>query len=191
MKGKMLALIASLFFLVSCSSNETKFVQSEGEVTKAQDSINQTLQNQAVQKDTSKTIFIDNDEFVFKIIENELSLDFFRGNFNLIKREVIPNKHNPSLSDTVLVYTNGIDTANFYISQSNIILQEVLINSQEITLDNDIKIGVSKAIFKSKFDLIDVPDSLVIKDFENSSYFLFTFKDSQLDKIAYKARYLD
>lgn len=150
-------------------------------------------ENQATNKQdtTQATRVVIDDEFVFGVVDNDLSFPYFKSHFNLVEKQVIKNQHNSAVSDTIMIFSNGKDMANFYVSSSNIILQEAAINSQEIVLNNNIKVDASDKVLKSRFNLEDVPDSLIVKDFENSSYFLFTSRKGKIEKIVYKATYID
>ncbi len=180
----LFAVLLSIFSS-SCKSEPSK---DRNEPEKKVITENQASNNQDT---TQVTKFVDDDEFVFGVIDNDLPISYFKSQFNLIEKQVIQNQHNPALSDTVMIFSNGKDTANFYVSPSNTILQEAVINSQEIVLNDSIKVGTDDEVLKRRFNLKSIPDSLVVKDFENSSYFLFTFQKSKIDRIVYKARYYD
>lgn len=170
---------------ISCKSEPSR----DGKELESKDIAENRISNN--QDTTQATKFVDDDEFVFGVIDNDLPIAYFKSHFNLIEKQIIQNQHNTTLSDTVMIFSNGKDTANFYVSPSNTILQEVTINSQEIILNDSIKVGADNEVLKRKFNLEAVSDSLIVKDFENSSYFLFTFQKGKIDRIVYKARYFD
>ena len=187
MGRQKIVLFAVLLSILSslCKSKPSKEISESEKKDVAE---RQTSNNQ----DTIQaTRFIDDDEFIFGVIDNDLSFSYFKKQFNLIEKQVIQNQHNFTVSDTVMIFSNGKDTANFYVSPSNTILQAVAVNSQEIVLNDSIKVGVDDEVVKRRFNLEVMPDSLVVKDFENSSYFLFTFQQGKVDRIIYKARYFD
>ena len=142
------------------------------------------------QRETQTKQLID-DGFVFEVIDKDLPISYFKSQFELVEEQVLKNRHDTSVSDTVMIFSNGPDTANFYVSPSKAILQEVVVNSQQITLNDSIKVGAYDQVIKRKFNLEALPDSLIVKDFENSSHFLFTFQQGRIDRIVYKAKYLD
>lgn len=176
----IIKIVLLLTFSISCKSGELSKNRSEAEkqVSNNQDSIQATK------------VVID-DEFLFKVVDNDLSFSYFKSHFDLIEKQVVQNRHNSAVSDTIMIFSNGKDRANFYVSSSNIILQKAAINSQEIVLNDNIKVGASDNVLKRRFNLEDVPDSLIVKDFENSSYFLFASQRGKINNIVYKATYID
>ena len=181
---KFIIISTGVILFFSCGSigvnDSTKVIKSLA--TQAQSAQKQVL---------SKTVLVDNQGFILRSTKKALSIDFFRQNYRLINKQVIENKHDASFSDTIFSYSNSIDTANFYVSRTNTILQDAQINSQKVVLDNDIKIGGSGNVFKNQFKLKEVPDSLIIKDFEDTNFFLFVFRQNILRKIIYKSTYID
>jgi hypothetical protein len=142
-------------------------------------------------QDSSKKIYVDNDEFVFRLLDKELTIDFFRKNYRLIGKKTGTNKYNNLSKDSILLFSNNQDSARFDKSKTNVILEKMSLRSKKVILDNNIRIGVSDSVFKHKFNLITVPPILVIKDFENTSFFCFYFKGHYLSKIVYTSTYID
>jgi hypothetical protein len=191
MRSSMFFNFLCLVSFGSCDFNSNTGNDGRNENFESRTIVNKSPHEDVFYLDTLKKLIIDNDEFVYKILDNELTLDLVRVNFTSFKQKVIKNKYSSTKCDTIIVYNNGLDTIDFYISEANTILREAIINSQLIILDSNIRVGVSKELFMRKFELSTIPDLLVVKDFENTSYFVFTFKDDLLIKIFFEVRYLD
>ncbi len=145
-------------------------------------------------KDSVPTkIFINNDDFIFGILNNDLTYLYLEGTSTSKTETTVPNLHNKSVNDTIVTFFNRNDIFRFHKSPSNTILMEAEINSDHYELENgQIKIGGPFNYFKDKLNIDTPVDTLIVKDFENSSYFMFMFDEFQmLNKIVYRSRYLD
>lgn len=180
-------------FSISCKFNSNNKADKLHETSKTTIEIqNKSNTDNEINNEMAQTAkVISDDEFISKVIKNDLPFSYFRDRYDLAEKQVIQNRHDPSAKDTVFVYSNDKNMVNFYVSPSNTILQEALITSPEIILDNDIRIGVKDEIFKRKFNIEDTSDVLVVENIEGHLSFTFTFEKGELKKIVYKSRYLD
>jgi hypothetical protein len=174
--------------------NSTNGSQNTKKETQTEDSINyQTQQGQSLQKDTLETEVIYDDEFIMRVIENDLTFSNLKKIYQPkeIHEKLLQNKHNLNKKDTLLIFIAGIDSIGFYKGWGNVLPQKMVITSEKLVIDKDIKVGVDKSLFRQKFKNKLLSDTLVVKDTEGGNTFTFFFKENNLFQIIYKAEYTD
>ncbi|PZX56799.1 hypothetical protein [Algoriphagus chordae] len=182
----------NLLIVFSCGTG-TGNVKGEKNFQEKSDD-NEVPMKEIFNQDSSQTKkFINDDDFVFSVLDNELSFSYVESKIDIKSELIVPNIHNKSLNDTIVSFTNEKDFFKFHKASGNAILLEAEIKSDQYKIDSGaIKIGVPYNIFKDKFNLETAIDTLIVKDFENSSYFMFLFDENQmLNTILFKTRYLD
>lgn len=169
--------------LISCQSSNNKIS------IKYDDSLNQQM-HQEVDVNKPDVKFITDDEFIASVI-GDLSSIFFSNEYNILQKQILKNKFNPNVNDTLFVFSNKKDTLNFYKTPSKIIIQNAIINSDKIILTENISIGVDVNVLKSKFDLLQIPDTLIIENIEGHLSIKLIVLEGKLTKITYTSNYLD
>lgn len=189
MKARNLILFINLFVFLSCNSKETNGSQSIKKETQTEDSIN----GQSLQKDTLETEVIYDDEFIMRVIENDLTFSNLKKIYQPkeIHEKLLQNKHNLNKKDTLLIFIAGTDSIGFYKGWGNVLPQKMVITSGKLIVDKDIKVGVDKSLFRQKFKNKLLSDTLVVQDTEGGNTFTFFFKENILTRILYKAEYTD
>jgi hypothetical protein len=90
-----------------------------------------------------------------------------------------------------MIFISGTDSIGFYKGWGNALPQKMIITSKKLIIDEDIKVGVDKSIFRNKFKKQPLSDTLVVSDIEGGNVFTFFFKENKLNKILYQAEYTD
>lgn len=175
--------------LVSILLNACKLEQQQGEDDSRTNENSTALISNEEDSPTKKVLI--NDDFIFEALENDLSITRFQSTFDLVDKEIVPNRHNTSLNDTILTFGNDMDSASFYASATSAILQRAVLASPDITLTDSIRVGENEALLGRRLGLKKVPDSLMVKDLENSSHFLFILENGVIERIVYRASYID
>lgn len=194
MKAINLILFVNMIIFLSCNSNKTNGAQNVKKEEQTKDSINYLIkQNESIQKDTVKSEIIYDDEFIMRVIENDLTFSNLKMIYqpNVINENLLQNKHDQNKKDTLLTFTLGKDYIEFYKGGGNVLPQKMVISSGKLILDKDIKIGVDKGLFSQKFKNKLLSDTLVLQDLEGGNNFTFFFEQSILTRILYKAEYID
>jgi hypothetical protein len=194
MKAINLVLFVNMIIFLSCNSNKTKGTQNVKKDEQIKDSINYLIQhNESIQKDSVKTEVIYDDEFIMRVIENDLTFLNLKKIYQPkeINEKLLQNKHDQNNKDTLLTFTLGRDYIEFYKGGGNIFPQKILVSSGKLILDKDVKIGVDKGLFSQKFKNKLLSDTLVVQDLEGGNNFTFFFEQNILTRIFYKAEYID
>ncbi|MES2241125.1 MAG: hypothetical protein V4497_12790 [Bacteroidota bacterium] len=110
--------------------------------------------------------------------------------FELTKSSRI-NTHNNSVTDTIYTYQNKASNFTFYKASDRYILCDFSISENNVALQNEIKIGISKSEILKKLKLnIQQTDTIKIGDLEQNSVVNLIFKNEKLSSIKYKG-YVD
>lgn len=139
---------------------------------------------------TSK-MFVSDDEFVFGALENELLYNHVKAGTIELARSIVPNKFVKSESDTIINLKSTNDYFTYYVSKSNTILMEASIKNSNFKLSRGLHVGVNASILSEAFRTEGRVDTLIVKDFENTSYFMFLIENEKLREIQYKSRFID
>ena len=183
--------LLTVLSLISCGSNSEHISEKESPIIKGE---NEPLMKEAFSQDsTVSKKFINYDDFVFGVIDNELTLSFLESTATSKVEATVPNLHNESVSDTVFKFKNDSNFFKFHKAPSNTILTEAEITSDQYKVGNgEIFVGVPYKVLQDRFNLNTTVDTLIVKDFENSNYFMFLFdKEQAVSKIIFRTRYLD
>lgn len=188
-------LFLTLFLIVIIfSSCEKKIIKNninekniEKKVLK-NESLKPKIQNNLSTKDT-----IIDDEFIFRLIENDFNLNKIKSIYEngIINEEITKNKYDNNKIDTLINVIWERDVITFHKAYGISLLQKANIVSENILLDSNIKIGVNKSIFNQKFKKNILTDSLFVSDIEKGNVFLFYFVNNKLNKISYQSGYID
>lgn len=169
--------------LMSCQSSNNKTS------IKYNDSLNQQI-HQEINVNKPEVKFITDDEFIANVI-GDLSSIFFSDEYNIFQKQILKNKFNPNVNDTLFVFSNKKDTLNFYKTPSKVIIQDAIINSDKIILTENISVGIDANVLKSKFDLLQIPDTLIVENIEGHLSIKFIVSEGKLTKIIYTSNYMD
>lgn len=193
MKYKKLITLCYIFILLSCSSKESNCSPVNQKEIKTSNNEDNIKESGFLIKDTLKKDVIYDDEFILRVIEN----DFKFSNLNMIyepkeiNERLFQNKHDKSKLDTMLFFIVNEDSIQLYKASGNEMPQKIVIHSEKMTIDSDIKIGVNKELFMKKFNLIVMSNILEVKDLEGGNIFTFYFRENNLFRIIYKSEYTD
>ena len=190
MKTIIYILVSNTIIFLSCGSKE---INDSYDNKKKSIVNNNVIQNKVTQNDSLNKKLIIYDEFIRRVIENDLTLQNIKKVYqtNVIHEELIQNKHNTNIKDTLIIFTEGNDSICFYKGWGNTIPQKIVIFSEKLIIDKNIKIGVNKDLFHEKFKMEIIFDTLIMKDIEGGNIFTFIFIDNKLSKIIYQGNYLD
>ncbi|MFI5159567.1 MAG: hypothetical protein ACHQF4_11920 [Sphingobacteriales bacterium] len=146
-----------------------------------------------VQQPKSTPITIVNDEFVMRVLENDLEYyKIIRAEHpKNINKKIVQNKYSPTNKDTIVTFSVNKDTYDFYKGKQKVILQKMSLRSENIVLDKNIRIGCDKKLFKNKYDGSLKSDIAVIQDVEGGNLFTFIFKNNKLIQVTYKIEYIE
>jgi len=191
MKKISLAFLFILISIVSCQQKNTKGSTQQQ---------NKPLQNLLPVKPASEvnkpalTDTIINNDFVSRVLDGDISLSKVLSAYHPINQTVSTsvNKYDSKLTDTLKTITSRADTFSFLIATGKETLISCNIQTNKMSLDTTIAIGVSKAVFASKFGVSNIPDLLIVKDLEGGTEFKFVFNPAgTLIKMSYQIQYLE
>jgi hypothetical protein len=152
-------------------------------------SITASLETKQLSTDT-----IVNNEFISRVLDNDISVSKILAAYPALHQTISTsvNRYDPRLTDTLKTFTSGADTFRFFIATDKEIRVSYNIETTTIRLDTAIVIGVSKAVFASKFGISKVPDLLVIRDLEGGFELKFLFNPAgKLIRMSYQIQYLE
>lgn len=189
---KIMSTFLILLIMFSCGSGAERTTEEKTLPENA--AANEAPMKEAFSQDSARSKkFVNDDEFVYSVIDDELTVSFLDSTSTTKTKTTIPNLHNKSVSDTVITFSNGTDYFKFHKAPSNTILTEAEIISDRYKIGNgEISVGVPYKVLQDRFNLDTTVDTLIVKDFENSNYFMFLFdKEQKVNKIVFRTRYLD
>jgi hypothetical protein len=188
MKLRISILLINLALLSSCNRKESD--HNENTQIKAQDT---TVQIKHEVHDTIKISEIIADDFIERVLKNDLLLPKLTKIYRPkeIHEELIPNRHYPEKTDTIVSFKSGSDFVQYHKGIGNTLPVTITIMSDKAILDGNIKTGSSKSIFVEKFSKQNLSDTLTISDLESGNNFTFIFENDKLIKIQYQAEYID
>jgi len=163
MKQILYTLVLSIF--ISCCQSPT--------TNKAQD-------NQAVESHVDDQFA--NDAFGFSVTVDNLFLKL--GQFR-ITRTPINNNHNFDVIDTIYYLTTGNTAFEIYRAKDKDLFVYAYIDTSSIILKNNIKVGMKKADFESKFGISRSANKIEIVNDDYTNIWTFIFKDDRLSKMEY------
>ncbi|MGQ0827630.1 MAG: hypothetical protein ACT4ON_04460 [Bacteroidota bacterium] len=191
MKVKILILALGLLCFISCNSKNTQDHPNGNEELvrgNVADSNAQRLNNF---KDTIIEV-IYNDEFIMKVLESDLTLQNIKRIYSKEAQEkLVINKYDLQKKDTLMILIEGKDSIGFYKGQGNSLPHKMVVFSEKLTIGGNIHTGVEKDLFKNKFNVQSLSDTLRIQDIEGGNIITFYFRDNKLFQFIYKAEYLD
>ncbi len=136
------------------------------------------------------TLEVINDEFIYDVLNEDVSYNFFKENFSQVSLMIHENQHYKDRFDSLVTFSNGIDSATYYIAAPNYILKELKIHSNKISIKN-FQIGSSFDQVKSYFGLKSKVSELIIRDLEYGNSIRFIFEDNKIKEIIFKSTYID
>lgn len=184
---KIMSIIMIFLIILACSF-EKKEASIDTVLTNAISTRNELYQDSVQTK-----LLISDDDFVFSVLDYDLNYDSIDSAFLKKDEFIVKNMHDNTINDTIVMFSRDSDSFKYYKGFDKKILMEAEIQSIDFKIANDeLYIGVEYNAFMNKFNVETFVDTLIVKDFENSNYFIFLFdSDERLDRIIYKTRYLD
>ena len=96
------------------------------------------------------------------------------------------NIHDSKIVDTIYQYKKGSNNFEFYKASDKYILQKFIIAGNELSLKNNIKIGLSKLEIGKLLNVENnKSDTIKVGDLEQNSIVNFIFKNEKLHEILY------
>lgn len=193
MKAENLIILFNISLLLSCSPKENNGLELTQKDTKTSSNEYQIQESGFINKDTLEKDVIYDDEFIIRVIEKDFEFYNINRIYNPseIQEKLFQNKHYLSKLDTLLFFTVKEDSIGFYKAWGNVFPQKLVIYSEIITIDKDIKIGVNKELFRKKFNHKVLSNIFVVKDLEGGNTFIFFFRENTLFRIFYESEYID
>ncbi|MEE4177902.1 MAG: hypothetical protein V2I46_10365 [Bacteroides sp.] len=177
---KHLLLILPFLLLFGCKS--TKMASSSSE-TSPNTIFNATL----VSPSPSENPYYHCKDFL-EIVYNTFTINEIENKYaSWLSKELQPtqNIHNIHITDTILSYTSGSNIIKFYQARHTDILFMVELTDSRIALFENIRPGMSKADFQTKFSIShELPNSIKIGTPEAASSFIFQFRRGKLRQIS-------
>ncbi|MDX9941701.1 MAG: hypothetical protein RBS53_05710 [Bacteroidales bacterium] len=177
---KLLLLVLPLVLLIGCKS--AKMVSSETAT-----SPNTIFQAIPAPDSPAENPYFYCSDFVENVY-NSLTIDEMENKYgSLVSKEFEPiqNIHNDHLTDTILSFSSGSNLIQFLKARHADILLRVDITDGRITLFENIRPGMTKADFQTKFSIRhELPDVLEIGTSEQTSSFTFRFRAGKLSRIS-------
>lgn len=177
---KLLLLILPLLLLFGCKSN--KMLSSETGTSP------NTLFRATLAPDIpAENPYYQCNDFV-EAVYNSFTVAEVENNYASRLTKVLQptqNTHNPHITDTIISFTSKNDVIKFYRARHADILFFVELTNRRMALFENIRPGMSKADFQSKFSIShELPNTLEIGTPEQTSSFIFQFRRGKLNRIS-------
>lgn len=142
-----------------------------------------------IQTDDNKILLYQCNEFVVKSIPKEINIKSLMKNkrdiYNIYK-EPIKNIHDTTIIDTTYNFTNKQNWISIYKASHAEMVNHLETSDKRLIFYGDIKVGMTKETFKSKFKIkLLKDDNVIICDNDNIAQINFYFKKNVLVKIVY------
>jgi|GEM_PF-6983236 len=182
-------ILASLLF--SCKLHGKKIDGNDAEV---KNGVRTYVQNDSIKSlDTTITHSIYDNAFISRTTERDL---IWRNIINHYKPKILskslsPNGYNPNKQDTLVRFNERGDSILFYKGWSNSFAKRIVLTSDLMSIDSDIRIGMNKESLCSKFKLKKISDQFAVMEETGYVKFTFQFNQGKLIKIVYELTYSD
>ncbi|MFN2260470.1 MAG: hypothetical protein ABR595_00195 [Psychroflexus sp.] len=181
-----IALMVILFLLNSCKYEESKKEKNKEIETITKSTSKSEIAIEEPVKVEEQYIINDSLLVLFSSNLNEIALN---PKFNL-KAEPTKNKHTEKVIDTIKTLTYDKTEIISYQSTEWESIYKAKIQNPEFEFYDDIKTGISKDNFQKKIGIELESNLIKIGVLEQTSYFIFRFKDDVLKEIGYNG-YVD
>ncbi|WP_166924341.1 hypothetical protein [Flavobacterium poyangense] len=171
-------LLAFLFLaLISCKQKEVETSKSVKAILKIENNIN-IAEEQYIQDDSLTAKFF-----------SELNTFKTDSRF-IIEKDPVNNRHVDNVVDTILISKFDKTKISSYKAISEEFIFEANIKNDEFQFSKNIKIGIKKKDFENSLKIKINSNLLKIGNLEQTSVFVFNFKNDILKEILYEG-YLD
>jgi hypothetical protein len=181
---KIFILILFLFPIISCTQKGNKKVESTDVTSSTQNEIvNANPKNEEPEQ------YIENQDLLTQL---EAELNTFRSNQKLtISKELINNRHVENQIDTIVTYTDDKMTIKTYkISKDQEWISEAKLLNSELAFSKLVNIGMEGKALEKVANTKIKSDVVKIGNLEQTSAFIFKFKDDKVYEINYEG-YVD
>lgn len=153
---------------------------------------NSFIENYNLQKPSSKSISITNDDLVSRFLDElEYSKVINKYHPKDLSRKTVKNQYDSKVKDIIESFTANDDKFSFYKAKDKNLLLTMELNKRYMILDKDIYIGCDKNVFKTRYKTALNSDIIIIEDLEGGNIFSFFFKNNKLVRASYKCDYLE
>ena len=163
------------------------YQQEENKDDSSKNAIPKQIENVVVQEQ-EKEQYIENETILYKM-ESDL-LELTKNPKFTIEKELVDNRHVDNLKDTVKTYRfDNISIQSYKTSNEEWICEAKILNS-EFEFLKSIKIGIKKNTFEEVVKTKVNSDIIKIGNLEQTSVFVFKFKNNTLAEIIFEG-YVD
>lgn len=191
MKSTLIPFCLAVLTLISCAKNEEKRAKDTVATNVITQTNNQNSGKNLEQQTRTDTTVIINDQFVYDVSEKYLTYDFYLKNYSVHAKQSVLNKHDRTITDTLVKFKKDSNSGEFYVAKENVILQYAQITNGPILKNTNFRIGASAAEIGKYFKIDQINRVLKIEDFEKTTAIYLDFKNNSLARFTYCALYLD
>lgn len=178
-----------IFFVLFFSCNKTEKLQEKEKINSQNFKKNDSTAPRKTTLAIQDTIVDDN--FIAIFIEKDLLITNYKNNLKITKVEIEKNDFNPSTNDSLIYYTNSLDTLSYYKTTNKSMITYLSFQENISLIKSFSTIGMNKNNYEKYFKIENVNNNLYITDTEQGNIINLKFKNKKLVNVIYRMTYLE